>query len=293
MLLILLLVLAGASASWAQKAYTPETLPNVHLQDARRYVTDPDGILSQEARDSIDSWFYDLEMQKGVESVIAVVESIGETECFDFCHELLNSWGVGKSSLDNGLVILLVKDQRCIQFYTGYGLEGVLPDAICKRIQTQEMIPDLREGRWEEGMLKGCQATVKVLRDGSDDYGWDDDTEEEWGILGFMLTMILGVTGVSFIYAWRRNKCPVCGKHKLKRVHSALTHMSKDVRTYNVTYICQHCGYIHCRTEHVYESSGTGPVIGGGGFGGSRGGFGGGGHFGGGHGGGGGAGSHF
>lgn len=38
---------------------------------------------------------------------------------------------------NNGLVILLVTDQRCIQFYTGYGLEGDLPDAICKRIQTK------------------------------------------------------------------------------------------------------------------------------------------------------------
>lgn len=291
MLLVLVMTLSGISASWGQKAYTPQTLPNVHLEDARRYVTDPDGILSQAARDSIDAWFYDLEMEKGIESVIAVVESIGEADCFDFCHELLNSWGVGKSSLDNGLVILLVKDQRCIQFYTGYGLEGVLPDAICKRIQTLEMVPDLKEGDWEEGMVKGCRATVKVLRDGSDDYYWDEDEVDDWGILGALMTMILGVTGVSFLTAWKRNKCPVCGKHKLKRVHSICKYRAKDFRTYQVTYICQHCGHIHVRTEHIYESRNSGgPVIGTGGFGG---GFGGGGHFGGGHGGGGGAGTHF
>lgn len=285
---------AGITASWAQKAYTPQTLPNVHLQDARRYVTDPDGILSQAARDSIDGWFYDLEMEKGIESVIAVVESIGETECFDFCHELLNSWGVGKASLDNGLVILLVTDQRCIQFYTGYGLEGVLPDAICKRIQTQEMVPDLKEGLWEEGMLKGCRATVKVLRDGSDDYLWDEAVEG-LGLFGTLLTMILGVGGVAFLSAWKRNKCPACGKHKLKRVHSLMTNRTRDVKTYQVTYICQNCGHIHVRTEHIYQSRGSGgTVIGGGGFGGGgHFGGGGGGHFGGGHGGGGGAGTHF
>ena len=38
------------------------------------------------------------------------------------------------------------QDQRCIQCYTGYGLEGDLPDAICKRIQTRDMIPYLKDG---------------------------------------------------------------------------------------------------------------------------------------------------
>ena len=78
---------------------------------------------------------------------------IGEEDCFNFCHQLLNKWGVGKKDKNNGLVILLVTDQRCIQFYTGYGLEGVLPDAICKRIQTRYMIPYLKDGNWDTTAL--------------------------------------------------------------------------------------------------------------------------------------------
>ena len=137
-----LLFLCLALPLWMQaKVYTPDNLPKVHLQNKYRYLCDPEGILSSAATDSIDRMLYRLEQQTGIETVVAVVPSIGQAECFDFCHELLNSWGVGKKGKDNGLVILLVTDQRCIQFYTGYGLEGVLPDAICKRIQVQACCP--------------------------------------------------------------------------------------------------------------------------------------------------------
>lgn len=124
----------------AQEVYTTKNIPKVHLQDKTRYVCNPAGILSTEACDNIDRMLYALEQQTGIETVVAVVPSIGQEDCFDFSHQLLNEWGVGKKEKNNGLVILLVTDQRCIQFYTGYGLEGDLPDAICKRIQTKYKI---------------------------------------------------------------------------------------------------------------------------------------------------------
>ena len=149
-----------------EKVYTVDNLPKVHLQNKTQYVCNPAGILSKAACDSIDSMLYALELQTGIETVVAVLPSIGEEDCFDFCHQLLNQWGVGKKDKNNGLVILLVTDQRCIQFYTGYGLEGVLPDAICKRIQTKYMIPYLKDGNWNAGMVAGLKATCQVL-DGS------------------------------------------------------------------------------------------------------------------------------
>ena len=137
----------------AQEIYTTQNIPKVHLQDKTRYVCNPAGILSASACNEIDRMLYALEQQTGIETVVAVVPSIGNEDCFDFSHRLLNEWGVGKQGKNNGLVILLVTDQRCIQFYTGYGLEGDLPDAICKRIQTRDMIPYLKDGNWDAGMV--------------------------------------------------------------------------------------------------------------------------------------------
>lgn len=287
-----------------EKVYTVDNLPKVHLQNKMQYICNPAGILSQAACDSIDSMLYALEQQTGIETVVAVVPSIGEEDCFNFCHQLLNKWGVGKKGKDNGLVILLVTDQRCIQFYTGYGLEGVLPDAICKRIQTKYMIPYLKDGNWNEGMVAGIKATCQRL-DGS----MENDTVSESGneSLDFILAIIcfaaIGI-GAVFIAAWNQSRCPKCGKHKLQRSGSALVSRVNGVKTEDITYTCQHCGNTVVRRQQSYDSDhnhrsgggGGGPFIGGfggGSFGGGGGGGFSGGSFGGGMGGGGGAGSRF
>ena len=294
-----LLFLCLALPLWMQaKVYTPDNLPKVHLQNKYRYLCDPEGILSPAATDSIDRMLYRLEQQTGIETVVAVVPSIGQAECFDFCHELLNSWGVGKKGKDNGLVILLVTDQRCIQFYTGYGLEGVLPDAICKRIQVQAMIPYLKNEQWSEGMVAGIRTTCARL-DGSMEN--DSGTGEEdslWPIFVFLGFIVFGI--ITVILAVRAaSKCPNCGKHKLQRVSSQVVSIHNGVKTEEVTYLCRHCGHVVTRRERHGSDNyrggrGGGPVIfGGGGFFGSGGGGFSGGSFGGGSGGGGGAGSRF
>ena len=280
-----------------QTIYTPDNLPKVHIQNKYRYLCDPTGIISPAATDSIDRMLYRLEQQTGIETVVAVVPSIGDMECFDFCHELLNSWGVGKKGKDNGLVILLVTDQRCIQFYTGYGLEGVLPDAICKRIQTQDMIPYLKDERWSEGMVAGIRATCARL-DGS----MENDRDGDLGTaVAIIFAFILFAIAISIAAARRKTRCPRCKKHTLKRASSQVVSFHNGVKTEDVTYICRNCGHVVKRRERHGQDNNRGrgggwggPVIFGGGFGGFGGGGGGfGGSFGGGSGGGGGAGSRF
>ena len=297
--LIGLLCFLLSMVTWAQTVYTPDNLPKVHLQDKTRYVTDPDNILTPEAHNHMDQMLYQLEQKTGIQTVVAVVQSIGETECFDFCHQLLNSWGVGQKGKDNGLVILLVTDQRCIQFYTGYGLEGPLPDAICKRIQTRDMIPYLKDGRWSEGMEAGIRATCAHL-DGSAPVGNPDEEENGAPSPVLLLLGVFGILAVALligILAQRAaSRCPQCGQHKLQRSSSILVSNFRGVRTEDVTYICRHCGHKVVRRQQSYDENyrgrggGSGPVIfGGGGFGGRFSG----GSFGGGSGGGGGAGSRF
>ncbi len=297
---LLIFLLCLPLCPWAQKVYTPDDLPKVHIQNKYRYLCDPERILAPAATDSIDRMLYRLEQQTGIETVVAVVPSIGEATCFDFCHQLLNSWGVGKKGKDNGLVILLVTDQRCIQFYTGYGLEGVLPDAICKRIQTQTMIPYLKDERWSEGMLAGIRATCARL-DGSME---NDPTANESDDIGFVVTLFLifiaGGIAIVFLAIRRATRCPQCKKHKLQRASSQIVFINGAPMD-EVTYICQNCGHIVKRRQRRTQDNNRGrggggwggPVIfGGGGFGGfGGGGFGG--SFGGGSGGGGGAGSRF
>ena len=297
---MLSLFLLAATLLSAQKVYTPDNLPKVHLQDRMQYVCNPSDILSQTACDSINTWLYALEQQTGIETVVAVVPSIGETECFDFCHELLNSWGVGKERKDNGLVVLLVVDQRCIQFYTGYGLESDLPDIICKRIQMREMIPYLRDNHWDEAMLAGMKSVVQRLENVGDNNTGKE--EEETTALFIAIGLMVGGFGLIAFFCWlawyQSSRCPNCGQRKLKRINSRIVSYGVNIIVKEVTYICQNCGHQLTRKENHYNEAhlnrrSQGTIFSGHGFGGMSSGGSFGGSFGGGRGGGGGAGSRF
>lgn len=143
--------------------YTIDDVPNVHLSDARNYVSNPDGILSSEAVGTLNRIIRTTADSTSAEIAVVVVESIGDEEIKPFATALFAQWGIGKKEKDNGLLVLFVLDQRAITFETGYGLEGVLPDAVCKRIQMQEMIPAFREGDYDRGFIDGLARTAEIL----------------------------------------------------------------------------------------------------------------------------------
>lgn len=288
-----LLVISTLAAS--AKVYKPSDIQPVHLLDRNRYVCNPDGILSDAAVDSIDAAFRIIEDSTGIQTLVAVLGGIDPDDCFEFAHQLAEKVGVGRSGSDNGLVILLSTDERCIQFATGYGIEGVLPDAICKRVQERYMNRYFADDNWDAGMVAGANALKEILLKGEyDDY--DDSDESIVGIFVF-LAFFLGFIILIVFLDRRSRKCPKCGKISLKQVGVSTISRSNGVKKELLTFKCTHCGFIITRNRTSYYSTGTGGGGHhlGGGFGGGFGGGGGhiGGSYGGGHFGGGGAGSRF
>ena len=284
------------------KEYTIQEIPMVHLQDRTRYVSNPDGILSESAVATIDNILYNLEQKTGIQTLVVVVTGIEGGDCFEFAYRLGKEKGVGQKGRDNGLVILLSTDERCIQFATGYGLEGVLPDAICKRIQNRYMIEPFSKGDWNTGMVEGIRAVNSYL-DGSME-NIEQKGEENMLPIYIFGAFFLGILGLSSYSVWKQNRCPKCKKHKIQRISSRIISRSNGYIVEETTYLCQNCGHTFNRQTKSSDPNyrnpggGIGPIFMGGGFGGRRGGgFGGGGFgggsFGGGSFGGGGAGSRF
>ena len=276
------------------KVYKPSDIRPVHLEDRNRYVCNPDGILSQEAVNRIDAAFRTIEDSTGIQTLVAVVKDIDPADCYEFAYQLGETVGVGRSGSDNGLVILLSTGERCIQFVTGYGIEGVLPDALCKRIQVRYMNDHFADDEWDEGMVAGAQALKEILLKGEYD---DDDAFDRTAVIA-SLSVVAGVflfIAILLIYIDRRSrKCPKCGHIALKQVSVSTISRKNGVKKEAVTLKCTHCGFITSRERTSYYSTGnhgSGPHIGGGGHFGGGGSFGG--SYGGGHFGGGGAGSRF
>lgn len=289
----LVLFLLFGSLLAVAKVYKPADIKPVHLEDRNRYVCNPDGILSRSAVDRIDAAFRTIEDSTGIQTLVAVVTDIDPDDCFEFAHQLGEKVGVGRSSSDNGLVILLSTGERCIQFATGYGIEGVLPDALCKRIQERYMNRYFADDKWDEGMVAGAEALKEILLKG--EYADDNEFGANEAIAAVsVLAGILIFLVVLIVYIDRRSrKCPKCGHVALKQVSVSTISRNNGVKKELITLKCSHCGFITSRNRTSYYSTGGhggGPHVGGGrGFGGgSIGGSYGGGHFG-----GGGAGSRF
>lgn len=304
--LVGLLFCMAHPATLSTKEYKVEEVPMVHLQDRSRYAINPDGILSAQAVAAIDTTLFALEQKTGIQVLVAVLEHIEGGDCFEFAYQLGQRNGVGRKEQNSGLVILLVTGERCIQFATGYGLEGVLPDATCKQIQVRYMNRLLGQERWDEGMLAGIEAVRNIL-EGTDEFtpGEEKADDEDLWILLALLVFLIGGSGAILWLAYRhRTKCPSCGQHTLHQVSVRTVSRFLGSRTEEVTYRCSHCGYTKKETRRrnedndIHPGSSSGPFMGG--FGGGsfgRGSFGGGsfggGSFGGGSFGGGGAGSRF
>lgn len=289
---VLLLAISVFSAAEA-KVYKVSEVPMVHLQDRTRYVSNPDGILSGQAVAVIDSMLFALEEQTGIQVLVAVLTGIEGGDCFDFAHRLGRENGVGQKGRDNGLVVLLSTEERCVQFATGYGLEGVLPDAMCKRIQQRYMVEHFADDDWNTGMVEGMRAVCGVL-DGSMENPAEDDEGDMIALAIFAVFVFCGIGLIAFA-VWYGNRCPQCGKHDIARVDSRVVERHGSMYVRETTYKCNKCGHVFVRKDSIGNSGGHGSrggmIIGGGGF--SRGGGFGGGSFGGGSFGGGGAGSRF
>lgn len=262
-LCIILLVFAPILVIGAEdKAYSIESVPNVYAQDRRLHVSDPNGLLMQGTQAEINRMLTLLEDSTGIQSMVVMLPSIGQEDIFDFAHNLFRHWGIGNKESNNGMLIVYVADQRKIRFTTGYGLEGILPDAMCKRIQSRYMIPHFREGNTDLGMLEGTKAVVGVL-DGSMKA---DNTEEEaslWEILLTLGAIIFIIVVPIWLIHRQEHTCPKCAKAGALKLVSQTSTPTRKGKLIRKTLLCSHCGHTVVREYHQSNNDDTGAMMGG------------------------------
>lgn len=151
-------------AAFGQTVYTVETIPDPK-QTGGGYVSNPDGVIDASTVQNINAVLAALEDSTTIQVAVVVVNSIGDEVPGDFRTKLFRHWGIGQADNNNGLLILLVLDQRRMEFEVGYGLEGILTDIMCVRIQQTYMVPLAKEGRMSEAVLAGVMQVNQILTD--------------------------------------------------------------------------------------------------------------------------------
>lgn len=296
--LFCLFPLSAATTYW-----TPEDLPMVHLQDSTRFVCNPDGILRPETVQATDLILGRLKLKKGVESVVVVVKRIKGDDPYEFGMALGRKYGVGSKEQQSGLIIVCCTEDRSFQILTGRGLEGTLPDAICRRMQNLVFFPAFKEGNWDKGIYEGVKAIEGyVMGDPTLKRKFEKRRNKNDSMGGFAI-FVVGI--VAFLIFFRignktHRRCPICKKPDALVIKDTRRVRIGQQWVTRTTWVCRHCGHTEHEDSDDSPFNGGGmfipPIIGGGHRGGWGGGFGGGfggGSFGGGSFGGGGSGGRF
>ena len=224
------------------KEYKIHEIPNVHIQDATRYVSNPDGILNPSVVAEMDRMLYSLEQNTGIQTMVVAVTDIEGSDCFDFAFRLGKELGVGQQGRDNGLVVLLSTEDRCIQFVTGYGLEGVLPDAVCKRIQSRYMLDAFSKDDWNTGMKEGISAVCGYLDGSMENIAPDDHSGNGLGIYIHLL-LFLGLGGAVGYTAFKQNCCPKCKSLRIRKFSSRMIKDQYGGEIEESVCQCKKCGH--------------------------------------------------
>lgn len=132
----------------------------VNYPNPTGFVTDMGNLLTSEERQSLESTLKQFKQQTGNEIAVITVPSLDGEPIEDYAVVLFQKWGIGDKEKDNGLLILVVKQDRAMRIEVGYGLEGVINDAKAGRIIREIMAPRFREEKYGEGLI----AAVSTLR---------------------------------------------------------------------------------------------------------------------------------
>lgn len=132
-------------------------------------VTDTAGMLSNEESNALESDLISFQQQTGNEIAIVTVASLEGEPIEDYAVELFERWGIGQKEKDNGILILVSRDDREVRIEVGYGLEGSLNDAAAGRIIREVVVPAFREERYGEGLASAVrEIQLEIGGDGTD-----------------------------------------------------------------------------------------------------------------------------
>ena len=135
--------------------------------------------------------------------VVVVVPTTGDYPIADYALKIGRDWGVGQKDKDNGIVLLWASTDRKVYISTGYGLEGAIPDAIAKRIITQVILPQFKNGQFYQGLDQGVDMIFKYA---SGEYKADPTaTDDDGSFPPLLIVLIIFIVIMIFVFRNRNN----------------------------------------------------------------------------------------
>lgn len=148
-----------ASLLWAAPA--ADGLVTIPALTAR--VTDLTGTLAAAQKAALEEKLATFEAQKGAQVVVLLLPTTQPETIEQFGIRLLEAWKIGRKGVDDGVLLIVARDDRKLRIEVGYGLEGALNDATAKRIIAETITPLFKAGDLPGGVAAGVDAILKVV----------------------------------------------------------------------------------------------------------------------------------
>lgn len=147
------LFIGMSSAAWAQ----------VPVPTLASRVTDLTGTLDAAARQMMEMRLEALEKAKGSQLAVLLVPTTQPETIEQYGLRVAETWKLGRKGVDDGVLLLVAKDDRTLRIEVGYGLEGALPDAVTKRVIEEIIVPRFKAGDFPGGIDAGVNALIDLI----------------------------------------------------------------------------------------------------------------------------------
>jgi uncharacterized protein len=128
-----------------------------------RHATDLTGTLSAAQVDELDARLVALEKAKGAQLVVLMIDSTGEQSIEEYSLAVAEANRIGRKGTDDGVLLLVAKNDRRVRIEVGYGLEGAIPDAANARIIREYIAPKFRTGDYFGGIQDAVGALTQLI----------------------------------------------------------------------------------------------------------------------------------
>ena len=154
----------GRQASPPVQAQISDTFPTTFfIPGAQGRVNDFDSLFTPQQRLSLDS------MVNAYDTAAIVVVTVDSSyfqrgQIEDFSLRLFNTWGIGDSATNNGILICICLDYRQMRIQNGLGIEKIVTNEETKKIIDEAILPHFKEGRFYEGIKNGIEGLKALIR---------------------------------------------------------------------------------------------------------------------------------
>lgn len=158
-------LLAGAVASFflAFAAIAADVTEPIAVPKLTGRVVDLTGTLAVPEREAIAATLKAFEETKGSQVAVLLVPSIGPETIEEFATRVTDEWKLGRAGVDDGVLFVIAKQERRMRIQTGRGVQGVLTDALSRRIIADRVSPRFRTGDFAGGITDGVDAIMKAI----------------------------------------------------------------------------------------------------------------------------------